>query len=105
MRISDWSSDVCSSDLLLAVHHPFVAVMFGSGLDAREVRARAGFGEQLAPDLAGDDPGQEAELLLRGAVGDDGRSGQVLGDAARGWGHPGIAAEIGRAACRERVGK
>src|SRR3546814_9129741 len=77
MRISDWSSDVCSSDLgvlgdgridpgdqdavagdvrtggphLLAVHHPFVAVMFGSGLDAREVRARAGFGEQLAPDL------------------------------------------------------
>src|SRR3546814_1735303 len=72
--------------------------MFGSGLDAREVRARAGFGEQLAPDLAGDDPGQEAELLLRGAVGDDGRSGQVLGDAARGWGHPGIAAGVGHLA-------
>src|SRR3546814_3143940 len=75
--------------------------MFGSGLDAREVRARAGFGEQLAPDLAGDDPGQEAELLLRGAVGDDGRSGQVLGDAARGWGHPGIAAGVGHLARSE----
>src|SRR3546814_13958167 len=76
-RIGPGDQDAVAGDVrtggphLLAVHHPFVAVMFGSGLDAREVRARAGFGEQLAPDLAGDDPGQEAELLLRGAVGDD----------------------------------
>src|SRR3546814_8657655 len=45
MRISDWSSDVCSSDLDLLRAHEFVAEPVRDGRDAVE-RARA-----FAPDL------------------------------------------------------
>src|SRR3546814_6377530 len=64
MRISDWSSDVCSSDL---------------------PDQRGGMGEVHAPLDAGDG------------------CGRPRGDRAVGIGDLGVAIEIGRASCRERV--
>src|SRR3546814_17458301 len=96
MRISDWSSDVCSSDLV------------GYGLegaipDAATARITR---EYIAPKFRnndyfggiGDAVGALAQLIdgeplpppVRGSP-DDGRSGLGLGQ------------EIGRASCRERV--
>src|SRR3546814_2539691 len=75
MRISDWSSDVCSSDL--AFHH-----LDGGALQpARHV---------VFPDARGE------RQLRREEHG--GRVAEADGDGA------GLAArEIGRASCRERV--
>jgi hypothetical protein len=67
---------------LLAVHDPVVAVPDRPGAQPRQVGARAGFGEQLAPDLlAGPQRPQEALLLLLGAVAQDGRGGHAEADA------------------------
>src|SRR3546814_16466499 len=74
MRISDWSSDVCSSDLAFAVERP---VAIGTQVVAGEV----------AGDLA--QPRQEAGRVLQAL--------EVLPG-----GEEGIL-EIGRASCRERV--
>src|SRR3546814_9620668 len=74
MRISDWSSDVCSSDLL-----------------DRERRDRVERGARLVHEdhVGGDRDGAgDAEALLLAA----GESGARL-----------VEAEIGRASCRERV--
>src|SRR3546814_4863869 len=55
MRISDWSSDVCSSDL----HHQGAAIHFGldtafrTGLAQPAHRFPAAFGEQVGELLAG----------------------------------------------------
>src|SRR3546814_15880818 len=94
MRISDWSSDVCSSDLQAALE----------------------VGRRLFPLLeigllAGDERGDES-LVLRLVE----RAVHVVGGAAAGAGlvvarlHPGLGEvdrllvdEIGRASCRERV--
>src|SRR3546814_1167399 len=94
MRISDWSSDVCSSDLLfemlsvLDAHddRAFLlglgAVEIGDAIDEREDMAVAS-GEALPS-------GKEFErLALR------------IGAAAT----IGVVEEIGRASCRERVGQ
>src|SRR3546814_3856965 len=54
MRISDWSSDVCSSDLLHGFERPPVAAAVAIGLAAKELRdgkRLAGQGERL--DAAG----------------------------------------------------
>src|SRR3546814_9291680 len=84
MRISDWSSDVCSSDLTLA------------GLGADVVEA--------TPDLA------DTEAVFRihwysGAA----NLLQRFDAAAQATMEPGLqevaAEEIGRASCRERVGQ
>ena len=80
---------------LLAVDDPLLAVTLGPGLKPGQVGAGPGLGEQLAPDLAGDDAGQQAGLLLGRAVGDDGRAGQVLGDAGGRRRHPRVAAGVG----------
>src|SRR3546814_14998003 len=61
MRISDWSSDVCSSDL---VDHEICAHFIGNGTEARKVNVtRIG-------RTAGDDDGGAALLrqLLHGVV-------------------------------------
>src|SRR3546814_4141990 len=80
MRISDWSSDVCSSDLLLEARAVGVA-----GEDVGVIARQRGDGERLAATA-------RAEI-------DDGvaRRGVQSGGGilARG--------EIGRASCRERV--
>src|SRR3546814_6060924 len=76
MRISDWSSDVCSSDLAVALG----AQDIGELVDAREDMAVAR--DEIAPDR------KEAErLLLRGGAAEADR----------------VMDEIGRASCRERV--
>src|SRR3546814_11685933 len=95
MRISDWSSDVCSSDLLafrIADHAPAgfggrffsernvdrAAVAIGHAIDDREI---------LLLDLAAFEGASEAAVRL-GIAREE--------QAARG-------VEIGRASCRERV--
>src|SRR3546814_7059466 len=76
MRISDWSSDVCSSDLLILEAGAHVAVDVGR-LPMHILRA--------------------AEAEVQHARG-DGRVGELVDqdEAAE-------AMEIGRASCRERV--
>src|SRR3546814_16297737 len=79
MRISDWSSDVCSSDLGNDANHPH-----GGGL-----RHAAGHG--MANRLGGDPQAEQAHhraLQQRGAGTPDQRQRED---------------EIGRASCRARV--
>src|SRR3546814_18430434 len=81
MRISDWSSDVCSSDLRAAAASRFHAL----GLSPR-----AGGG---VAEIAGAEEGVE---LLRDA-------GEIGGPAAAAaFGTAGIDGDIGGAYCRER---
>ncbi len=69
---------------LLTIDDPLLTVLHGTGLDARQVRARSGLGEQLAPHVAPrDHVGQEASFLILGAVVDDRRSGHHHADATR----------------------
>src|SRR3546814_5629663 len=75
MRISDWSSDVCSSDLLVSGKQSLRA------LD-RPARARAQRMTVLSFVLA---------------------SAAVAGLLRAGWPDIVVAGEIGRASCRERV--
>ena len=49
---------------LLALEHELVAVAPGPGLHAREVRARAGLAEQLAPDVVAAQQRRDERLLL-----------------------------------------
>src|SRR3546814_16760493 len=97
MRISDWSSDVCSSDLMI------------TGYLAAE-----GFEDQLRHELGGRLVAEHGRLLLADTVIDAAWAANTwfdvqevpiesIGDAAtklkaiqRNW-------EIGRASCRERV--
>src|SRR3546814_7010311 len=96
MRISDWSSDVCSSDLRLAIvaglvvgpHEPHIGVV-----EARlvEVEDRDGDAQPGA--------GTAVRLLEVGAAG----FFEPL-DAAGGIGQADFGElQIGRASCRERV--
>src|SRR3546814_6243147 len=79
MRISDWSSDVCSSDLDL-------------GCSDRR---------QEAVDLLA----QRGRLARQLFGGRQHLAGRRAGLAGRGL-HPGdVGGEIGRASCRERVGQ
>src|SRR3546814_6091840 len=99
MRISDWSSDVCSSDLARLVHH----------LRVRKTR----FGQPLR--FAGRAIVDAVDMLLDRLVAVRGEEGAVrrLIDpdqflyrpgAARELGHCAVCpAKIGRASCRERV--
>src|SRR3546814_5319395 len=81
MRISDWSSDVCSSDLAEALHvFQDLAHLVGVGGDvARLVHQH------------------RAERAEEGADGVDRIAGRAEPDADR-------MAQIGRASCRDRVG-
>src|SRR5579875_1874911 len=70
---------------LLPVDDVLVAITHGAGLQAGEVGAGARLGKALTPRLlTRDDAGQEAPLLLLGAVGDDRRAGPADTDAAGG---------------------
>src|SRR3546814_11893290 len=103
MRISDWSSDVCSSDLrcLRTWSHPLLARrlaprvrdrriwLAGTGCEARwkycsVTPAKAGAAIDVAQDLLRPLPSQGRRSNLRAGE----QAGQV---------------EIGRASCRERV--
>src|SRR3546814_10525222 len=77
MRISDWSSDVCSSDLGLGANPPM-----DDALDPWHPDARRGHAARCPRALCREAPG-------------DVRDDRVRADARR--------AQIGRASCRERV--
>src|SRR3546814_4911630 len=79
MRISDWSSDVCSSDLLQSERGSLRIVV---ALDAT-----------AAGEMLGVHPEGDAEGALV----------QHDGGHLRGIGQHGLEGQIGRASCRERV--
>src|SRR3546814_5025267 len=86
MRISDWSSDVCSSDLLLPGLDPIGDPEHVEGLEARHPETRGRLPRQ---ELQREDP-QPDEVAAVDPL-------EALGD------HRADAEEIGRASCRERV--
>src|SRR3546814_7124100 len=96
MRISDWSSDVCSSDLLPGSNLEVVAS--GTDLEADEI---ADAGEVADIGMLVDRPA----ALAPGARRQFDFSDRVGGDRERQVRHAaGIAIDqIGRASCRERV--
>ncbi len=66
---------------LLAVDDPLVAVARRARREAREVGARVGLGEELAPDLgAGADAREPARALFGGAVLEEGRADEREAD-------------------------
>src|SRR3546814_14108480 len=81
MRISDWSSDVCSSDLVAGQRAEFLV----NALDQLGCRGRAAISDRL-----------ERREVVFGPVR---MLDQLPGDRR----HP--AGEIGRASCRERGGQ
>src|SRR3546814_7098717 len=96
MRISDWSSDVCSSDLIYTV-----ALLFAFGLVG--LRLRQGYGEldRVNAELQKANVGLEKEVELR-----TGDLRKALEDLKMQQAQL-IQSEkkIGRASCRERVGQ
>src|SRR3546814_12540351 len=92
MRISDWSSDVCSSDLAAQIAAPGYAG--GDG----------GFQTALGGRRAADLPHQAAKGDDRIDDGLADRFGALAGAVLIGLlPHGEIGAEIGRASCRDRV--
>src|SRR3546814_4680969 len=97
MRISDWSSDVCSSDLVLLEHHQETAafdvelVQFGAEIHAR--------GAVDAPDRSAGPLGGECVEPVEGLAGFRGAEAGLEQAALEGV----AVAEIGRASCRGRV--
>src|SRR3546814_2738046 len=83
MRISDWSSDVCSSDLAEVV----------GPLDEPEVEEKVALG--APPELVGRSLEKTGQRPRRHPLGDLGRNAVAPGQGDR--------LEIGRASCRERV--
>src|SRR3546814_3406009 len=80
MRISDWSSDVCSSDL--CAHAGVAAIVQQVPVETAVVVPLAGLGELLPHE----------QQLLAGMTPHEGEVGAQVGEA-----------QIGRASCRERV--
>src|SRR3546814_16909215 len=105
MRISDWSSDVCSSDLRIVDERGFVERQMRPVVEAhrdRRVRGRDRVDRRLliellvaVPFAAGDPPG--------GALWHAVEFGDFVGDL-RGW-QPSLLGPftVGRASCRARV--
>src|SRR3546814_15352491 len=102
MRISDWSSDVCSSDLTLGVY-----AQYGNMVMAVEIAQLPVLSDNYIYLVH--DPESRRTAVVDPAVGPP-----VLAEAARrGWQitdiwnthwHPDHT-ELGRASCRERVGQ
>src|SRR3546814_16308737 len=85
MRISDWSSDVCSSDLLVAA----LDLAGGSRLTLTAAAARSGSGYAVTAEAAADAvPVNDLARLWP----------SVVGASAREW-----VTKIGRASCRARM--
>ena len=81
IRIPYWTLLGAGGPHLLSGDDPLVAVAHRPGAEVGEIAARAGLGEQLAPDLlAGQQREQEPVLLLVGAGVDDGRAGPADAD-------------------------
>src|SRR3546814_10187679 len=96
MRISDWSSDVCSSDLDLNLAGLLVSPLFGWSQDDLFAAAhgRPGHLWSNVRDTSADIP-PLAETR--------GRLGDILAMADFATPHQFFETQIGRASCRERV--
>src|SRR3546814_12092133 len=98
MRISDWSSDVCSSDLLeikVAAMAATLEALRGRLGQTSELDAAAALTQQATDNLATLN-GAVAEMLQHGAARES-----KLAEISRI--HGAILGEIGRASCRVRV--
>src|SRR3546814_13590665 len=94
MRISDWSSDVCSSDLLIAIAGEFVSD--ADPEDAPSLVERDDGSLLVSGNMAADTLADRIDITLP----EDRDYATVAGFALAVFRHlPGI----GRAACRERV--
>src|SRR3546814_20063675 len=95
MRISDWSSDVCSSDLL-ARRDPVMLHIFPQYLPIADQYARFAFQQPLRPGKAIAQPAEDQRPEGKGA--DRQRCAReaeiIVGNA--------LLDQIGRASCRER---
>src|SRR3546814_5264847 len=95
MRIRDWSSDVCSSDLHLLLEVPQEPAATAGEVDQQAERERDGEG----PHRAGQDADVRTELAFDHL--EEATAAVVVGDPAH---EPAeVRAKIGRASCRERV--
>src|SRR3546814_5141294 len=96
MRISDWSSDVCSSDLLGA-EIDAIALPLGGTVAQHEVR-------EVEVELMGRHVGAtHHEAHVAEGAGVDDLLVVRLGDSVELAGLGVVDEEIGRASCRERV--
>src|SRR3546814_7141163 len=93
MRISDWSSDVCSSDLIAFIGpKPHAIAAMGDKIESKKLAKKAGV--SVAPGFVGEieDTDHAAEIA-------NGIGYPVMMKASAGGG----GKEIGSASCRERV--
>src|SRR3546814_13580142 len=122
MRISDWSSDVCSSDLPNAA--PAAPVATGGprnetytrnyeiGKQVSVTKAPMGQVKRVSVAIVMRDTGkgmkakdiQAIEKLAQSSVGFDARRGDVITVTSRPFPDHAAPEQIGRASCRERVG-
>src|SRR3546814_18959037 len=100
MRISDWSSDVCSSDLKHGDNQPSSVLSGGAMHEEGQLAVRYGFEQR--PDIW-------RKGLWHGRIVDPHRFQRALNGGVRAQNVPSAVAvrpklsEIGRASCRERV--
>src|SRR3546814_19996249 len=100
MRISDWSSDVCSSDLMDALAEAFAEQEWGSD-DAEALVDRAI--ERFKADPAASELAGQRDLIARCFSASSVEAIlAALDEAGDDWAAK-VAAKIGRASCRGRV--
>src|SRR3546814_14580874 len=102
MRISDWSSDVCSSDLGIDLHLVEGALLeAGEGSDAERADRIAGRSRRVVAD---DEAAQRAGAADLGPAHDGcDRAADRTVDGEPAFPDQGRARGIGNASCRERV--
>src|SRR3546814_11551112 len=101
MRISDWSSDVCSSDLKRAEQRNGKTA--DDIADGERTRSPLNRGQ---PAIDGDEARRFADALRGHGVIDERAGGEPQAETDVGVKRPArtaLVAEIGRASCRERV--
>src|SRR3546814_11655859 len=94
MRISDWSSDVCSSDLTGLIHHEDKADKQAAKTDAVSFQP---------PPMSAIPDGPEGESIRRGMAIFTNTGTNAKQFVGNGLSCQNCHLEIGRASCRERV--
>src|SRR3546814_15102432 len=113
MRISDWSSDVCSSDLVLQAGHEagLVAALQEGTVhlvrvaEAGHLAELLGLARRQGSRLADHPALVVAVLRLARPPGEHAGGGHLPGEAVEVLEVLRLAVQIGRASCRERVGQ